>query len=132
MPSPRFPYLYRAVRAGIQLIPDPAPPNRYFGVSPATGRLGCDALAAAWFAEYYDRERSENQDTMLGLFLSVDLAGAYPVLHKDMGPGCPADPTGSCPHPNPGRAVEQKIIHLQDRHGFSREEVADWLEARGL
>jgi hypothetical protein len=132
MPTARFAYLHQAVRAGIQLIPDEAPPSRYFGVSPNSGRLGCDALAAAWFAEFYDRERSEDQDAMLKLFLSVDLASAYPVLHEDMGPGCPSGPSaGSCPHPDVGRALEQKIIHLQDRHRFSREQVADWLLAHG-
>lgn len=130
--SPRFPYLYQAVRAGIQLVPDPAPRGRYFGVSAETGNLGCDALVAAWFAEYYDRERSEDQDSMLRLFLSVDLAAAYPILDRDMGAGCPAGAIDDCPHPSIGRTLERQIIHLQDRHGLTREQVATWLEERHL
>ncbi len=132
MPSARFPNLYQAVRAGMQIMPDAAPPSRYLGVSPVTGRLGCDALAAAWFAEFYDCERSEGRDEALTLFLSAKLEAVYPVLREDMGPGCPAGPTGSCAHPGSGRALEQKIIHLQDRHGFTREKVADWLQEHGL
>ena len=65
---PRFPSLAHAVRAGIQLVPDEAPRRRYFGVSAQTGRLGCDALAAAWLAEYYDRPRSESDDPGLRVF----------------------------------------------------------------
>jgi hypothetical protein len=123
--------LHQAVRAGIQLIPDPAPTGRYFGVSAATGRLGCDALAAAWFAEYYDGERND-QDPGLGSFLSEDLAKAYPQLRLDLGPNCPWGPTSSCSHSNMGRSLEQKIIHLQDRHQLSREKVADWLQVHSF
>ena len=133
MSSARFPHLYQAVRAGIQIMPDPAPSGRFLGVSPTSGRLGCDALAAAWFAEFYDRERTEDHDATLGQFLSADLARLYRVLDFDMGPSCPAGPTGSCPHATKIRpSLEQKIIHLQDCHGFTREKVADWLETHGL
>lgn len=133
MPSARFPHLYQAVRAGIQIAPDPAPPGRFLGVSPLTGRLGCDALAGAWLAEFYDRERTEEHDATLAQFFSADLAGLYEVLTFDMGPSCPAGPTTSCPHSTKIRpSLEQKIIHLQDCHGFTREKVADWLESHGL
>ncbi|HTY40810.1 MAG TPA: hypothetical protein VMH79_02940 [Thermoanaerobaculia bacterium] len=119
------------MRAGIQLVPDPAPPRRYFGVSAATGRLGCDALAAAWFAEFYDGTREEDDDGGLGLFLSAPLAEAYPVLLRNMGPDC-ALLSEDCPRPAGGYSLEQKIIHLQDEHGYTREHVVFWLEQRGL
>jgi hypothetical protein len=130
---PRFESLAHAVRAGIQLVPDPAPPRRYFGVSPETGRLGCDALAAAWFAEYYDGARQDDEDRGLHRFLSTPLHEAYPALTSDMGPGCPLD-VRDCPSPNrsPGRFLEAKIIHLEDEHGFTREQVALWLQDRRL
>ncbi len=130
---PRFPYFAQAVRAGIQIMPDAAPLRRYFGVSPATGRLGCDALAAAWLAEYYDGERpAHDEDSGLRGFLSVSLTDAYPVLTQDLGPECPAGPRDRCPAPGrAGRTLEAKIIHLQDEHGISREQVADWLQAHG-
>lgn len=133
MASSRFPHLFQAVRAGIQIVPDSAPPGRFLGVSPATGRLGCDALTAAWLAEFYDRDRSDTGGWMLRLFLCADLAEAYPVLRYDMGASCPAGPTSSCRHPNTiGSSLEQKLIHLQDCHGLTREKVADWLEAHKL
>lgn len=129
---PRFSSLARAVRAGIQLIPDEAPRGRYFGVSPDTGRLGCDALAAAWFAEYYDGERTDDEDRGLSPFLSRPLDDAYPELTREMAPGCALGAPG-CPAPDrpPGRSLEAKIIHLEDQHAFTREQVAQWLEDRG-
>jgi hypothetical protein len=54
----------------------------------------------------------------------------YPVLKRDLGPGCPAGPDDQCPRPKPSRILERKIIHLQDEHGFTREHVADWLQER--
>jgi hypothetical protein len=130
---PRFGSLAQAVRAGIQLVPDPAPHRRYFGVSSETGRLGCDALAAAWFAEYYDGERSPDEDWGLHRFLSARLAEAYPVLSEDLGLDCPLGPNANCSVPDkPGRTLEAKVIHLQDEHRVSREKVADWLEAQGF
>ena len=130
---PRFPSLASAVRAGIQLMPDAAPPRRYFGVSAETGRLGCDALAGAWFAEFYDAERSTADDDQgLTAYLSSPLVEAYPALRQDMGPGCPLGAHEPCPRPKGGRTVETKIIHLQDEHRFSRERIAEWLDERGL
>ena len=126
---PRFSSLAHAVRAGIQLVPDPAPPRRYLGVSPQTGRLGCDALAAAWFAEFYDGTRAEDQDRALGAFLSRPLIEAYPVLAEDLGPRCPLG-ADDCPRPIGGRSLEAKIIHIQDEHGCTRQQVAEWLEKR--
>ena len=82
---PRFATLAQAVRAGMQLVPDEAPRRRHLGVSAESGRLGCDALAAAWFAEFYDSTRAEDEDQGLGLFLSRPLVNAYPVLAKDVG-----------------------------------------------
>jgi hypothetical protein len=130
-PHPRFPTLAHAVRAGIHLIPDPAPPRRYLGVSPDTGRLGCDALAAAWFAEFYDGTRTDDEDRGLRLFLSSPLADAYPALRRDFGPGCPIE-AEDCPRPAGGRTLEAKIIHLEDEHGYTREQVVEWLQERGL
>jgi hypothetical protein len=127
---PRFLTLAQAVRAGIQLVPDGAPARRYFGVSAETGRLGCDALAAAWFAEYFDGTREEDQDRGLRAFLSAPLLDAYPVLTKEVGASCPIR-ADNCPRPRGGATVEAKIIHLEDEHGFSREQVAQWLEDRG-
>ena len=129
---PRFESLAKAVRAGCQLIPDPAPPGRYFGVSSSTGRLGCDALAAAWFAEFYDGVRPDDEFASLRRFLSEDLAEAYPVLGKDLGPGCPSGSESTCPHRSEGRTLEQKVVHLQDRHGFTRDQVAAWLQTHSF
>lgn len=117
----------------MQLVPDAAPHRRYLGVSAATGRLGCDVLAAAWFGEFYDAERLPDQDWGLHHFLSAPLAEAYPVLSTDQGPDCPWGPNADCPKPErPGRTLEAKIIHLQDEHGLSRENVADWLQTNGF
>ena len=129
---PRFPSLSRAIRAGIQLVPDAAPPRRYFGVLAVTGRLGCDALAAAWFAEYYDGARPEDEDRGLKLFLSAPLHDAYPALASDAGVGCALGLRDCVAPERPGRSLEAKIIHLQDEHGFSRDQVADWLETQRL
>jgi len=130
---PRFPSLAAAVRAGIQLVPDPAPPRRYFGVSADTGRLGCDALAAAWFAEYFDVERiSEDEHAGLARYLSSPLAEAYPVLKRDVGPSCPLGAHERCPRPEGGRTVESKVIHLEDEHGYKREAIAEWLQSHGF
>lgn len=117
----------------MQLVPDAAPPRRYFGVSHESGRLGCDALAAAWLAEFYDAERAV-ADEAAGLtdFLAAPLNEAYPVLRKDLGEACPVGAHAPCPRPKGGRTVEEKIVHLQDEHGFSRERVADWLHEQGL
>jgi hypothetical protein len=130
---PRFESLAHAVRAGIQLVPDAAPPRRYLGVSAATGHLGCDALAAAWLAEYYDGERSsEDEHGGLDRFLSASLAGAYPALRTELGNDCPAGPDDRCPAPlRAGRTLEAKLMHLQDEHTMSRVEIADWLEDNG-
>jgi hypothetical protein len=131
---PRFRLLSQAVRAGIQIVPDAAPPRRFFGVSAETGRLGCDALAAAWFAEYYDSERLPGpEEHGLDEFLSVRLTEAYPVLKKVLGPGCPAGPGDRCPtRGRGGQTLEAKVIHLEDEHGLGREKVADWLQLHGF
>lgn len=128
---PRFESFAHAVRAGMQLVPDGAPLHRYLGVSAETGRLGCDALAAAWLAEFYDSTRAEGGDRGLQFFLSRALVDAYPVLHSAVGSGCPIGAV-DCPNPGGGETVEAKIIHLEDEHEFSREQVAQWLEARKL
>ena len=127
---PRISSFSHAVRAGIQLVPDPAPPRRYLGVSAATGRLGCDALVAAWFAEFYDRTRIGDEDTGLRAFLSTSIVDAYPILRVEMAPDCPLSAV-DCPQPVGGRVVEAKIVHLQDEHGYTREQVAAWLETHG-
>lgn len=127
---PRFATLAQAVRAGMQLVPDEAPRRRHLGVSAESGRLGCDALAAAWFAEFYDSTRAEDEDQGLGLFLSRPLVNAYPVLAKDVGHGCPIG-AEDCPRPSGGATVQAKIIHLQDEHELTRPGIADWLESRG-
>ena len=128
---PRFPTLAHAVRAGMQLVPDEAPPRRFLGVSAETGRLGCDALVAAWFAEYYDGARLADEDRGLARFLSTPLHEAYPVLARELGAGCALD-APDCPAPSrpPGRFLEAKIVHLQDEHGFTRDQVAQWLDDR--
>ena len=127
---PRFFALHQAVRAGIELVPDPAPPRRYFGVSEATGRLGCDVLAAAWFAEFSENDREDDEHSSLTQYLSRPLLDAYPVLVRDLGMGCPVGPDDKCPKPKGGTILERKIIHIQDWHGFTREQVADWLQER--
>ena len=123
---PRRRSLSRLVRDGIQLHPiPPVQPG-----DPAGGRLGRGALQAAWLA-LYPKARGPG-DNPTALYVSGDLASDYPELREDMGPGCPWGPTGSCPAPTePGRSLEQKIIHLEDRHWLTRERVADWLETHG-
>jgi hypothetical protein len=115
----------------MQLMPDEAPRHRYLGVSAETGRLGCDALAAAWFAEFYDSARPDGEGRGLEAFLSRPLVEAYPVLHSVIGAACPIG-AADCPKPRAGETVEAKIIHLQDEHEYSREQVARWLEGRNL
>lgn len=129
--SPRFPSLSAAVRAGIRLIPDEAPRGRFFGDSPATGRLGCDALASAWFAEFFDGRPAESVDIGLRAFVASPIANVYPVLQSKVRPGCPIE-SGVCRTTRVGETVDTKIIHLEDAHGHSREQVALWLEDRGF
>ena len=153
MPSARFPYLFQAVRAGLQIVPDAAPPGRFLGVSPASGRLGCDALAAAWVAEFFDRERTAEHDATLGQFLAADLAGLYPVLAFDMGPELPGwsddllpsfevdppitraedHPPAGLPrlHPRAGGRLARVAQPLSKRQDWSRESRLQPMHALG-
>jgi hypothetical protein len=128
---PRFPSLSAAVREGIRLVPHEAPRGRFFGDSPQTGRLGCDAVASAWFAEFFDEGSAESADVGVRAFLASPIADVYPVLRSRVGLGCPIGAV-SCPTSRIGETVEAKIIHLEDEHGFTREQVAQWLEDRGF
>jgi hypothetical protein len=128
---PRFSSLAQAVRAGIRLVADAAPRGKYFGVSPLTGRLGCDAIASAWIAERLEGKRPEAAEVGLRAFLARPLVDAYPALRSDAGPGCPIE-AADCPTFQVGDTVEAKVLHLEDEHDFTREQVAQWLEGRDL
>lgn len=120
------------MRVGCELVPDPAPARRYVGTA-ESGRLGCDALAAAWFAEFSDTLPPTDPDDALHRHLPTELTDAYPVLTMDLGPGCPSGPQSVCPkRGDSGHTLEVKIIHLQDEHGFSRENVVAWLVAHSF
>ena len=129
----RFRSLADAVRKGCQLVPDPLPARRYVGPA-GSGRLGCDALVAAWFAEYAEEGvQLDDPNLTQYRYLSGELSDAYPVLSMDLGPGCPSGPQSLCPKPGDlGQTLEAKIIHLQDEHGLSREQVIAWLDAHSF
>lgn len=124
----RFRSLSAAVRAGAQVHPLGPPPEPFIG-----GRQGRSALVAAWLA-HFDVPPGPEADVSRG-YTTAGLAGLFPELIDDsgkrIGPGCPAGPTGTCPHPDVGLSLEQKIIHLEDRHRFTLEQVANWLQAYG-
>lgn len=117
---PSFKTLSEAIRHGIPLQTVPDPPDPAIG-----GRQGRGALQAAWRARHPETSAS---------YVSTRLAEDFPELHKPAGNSCPAGPNTSCPEwpkQNP-RTLEVAIIHLEDTHAFSREQVASWLEAYGF
>lgn len=47
----------------------------------------------------------------------------YPYLYEVV----PTCPVSECSYPGNGRNLENTIIHLNDYHKLSREDIADWL-----
>ena len=98
------------------------------------GRETRSALVAVWLAQF-DEPPGPAESPSRG-YASSRLAALYPQLTdveygRKLGTGCPYGPTTSCPHPDVGVTLAQKISHLEERHGRSREQVADWLQAHG-
>jgi len=111
----RFAKLSEAVRAGIQL--HPLAPG-----AAGNGRQGRGALQAAWAAEF---------DKDPGTYVTAKLAERYPELGTDCGRSCPTGLGAPCLdwRPPASRTLEVAIVHLEDAHGWGREQVADWLLA---
>lgn len=62
-----------------------------------------------------------------GYHIRIELARAFPALDMP-GPRCPNDGV-TCFFWNPDRSLGRTIIHLNDDHGWPREQIADWLES---
>ena len=117
----RFKTLSAAVRDGCARYPLP----RLDSHDPAGGRFGRSALNAAWIAEF-EKDHPDG-------YLTADLEGRYPELREEFGPFCPYGESTQCrvwPPPH-SRTLEAAIIHLEDTHKRTREQVARWLEAHG-
>ncbi len=56
-----------------------------------------------------------------------DLFSKIPQLYK-FSVMCPKTKWNECPHGNSKISLKTAIIHLNDFHKWSREEIADWLE----
>jgi hypothetical protein len=60
--------------------------------------------------------------TVTGGTITSKLEELVPALHQ----------TGKCPHCSQERSYTDLIIHLNDKHHVSREDIADWLEAQPI
>ena len=85
------------------------------------------ALQAAWLAQFPDATGPRDA-------LSAELLPYYPELREAFGDSCPYGPNPSCPAwPRcEERTLEQPIVHLEDVHHETREEIIRWLDAHGL
>jgi hypothetical protein len=65
-------------------------------------------------------------------YAAADLVECYPELREDFGVFCPYGQGSRCREwpPLSSRSLEVAIIRLEDAHGLTREQVADWLEER--
>lgn len=120
--------LSAAVLAGCQIHPLTMAAGRI------GGRQGRSALVAMWVSQFAEPRDPDEPDVTRG-YTADGLALLFPELRDGTGMkldvGCPAGPIDICPFPDFGATLEQKIIHLEARHGFSREHVAAWLRAYG-
>lgn len=120
----RFKTLSEAVRHGCARFPLPSR-NLH---DPAGGPFGRGALHAAWVAEF-ERDHPDG-------YSRLNLVERYPELREDFGICCPSGESSMCgswPSPGAGsRSFEQAVIHLEETHKRSREQVAQWLEANGF
>lgn len=109
--------LSAAIRRGAALHPQ-GQPHMYFRRDSKTKEVvGSTALGAAWAAAGEEPNRLTTQ----GLY------ARFPVLRTEKSAACPA--RGTC---RTGATLDAHIIHLEDRHGWTRERVACWLEAQRL
>jgi hypothetical protein len=116
--------LSQAVRRGAELVPGEA--QRY---SHGDGKKTTDVLGAAWAAQFEPGEAPR--------YLSRPLARLYPQLDKPLSidaerqAECPIEDP-DCRKPRGGKTLQDKILHLQDQHGWGRDKVAAFLEDRGF
>lgn len=109
--------LSAAIRRGAELHRQ-GRAKAYFEREPGTRVVvGSTSLGAAWAAT------GKNPD----LLTTHGLYDAFPDLGAPRATACPVQKTCGT-----GRTLEAHIIHLEDRHGWKRGQVARWLEAQGL
>ena len=107
---------------------------RLVGIDPDTwdGKIHSCALGAALLAtREWDVPRARRWRKALALAIddeiSWDVGQAFPVLLEPFRGACPV--TGCAEFPNKYAKRLDLVVHLNDEHFWSREDVADWIEA---
>jgi hypothetical protein len=118
---PRFHRLSSAVAEGIRLTSDSdrSVPGAGFRMAALCGK----SLSAACVGQF-------DSNTERLLREGVDLVGSlrvlYPALATPVVHGC------SRWRATEGQTLEDNIVHLEDCHGFSRDQIVTWLRERGF
>jgi len=117
---PRFHRLSSAIAEGIRLMSDSerVVPDSGFRMAAVCGK----SLSAACLGQFDGNTERLLRD-------GVDLVGSlrvlYPALATPVVHGC------SRWRPSEGQTLEDNIVHLEDCHGFSRDQIVAWLRERG-
>lgn len=111
--------LSEAMKAGIPLT-EPIT-GQYEKYDPDTGKIcGTCALGAAWVG-LHGVDLDPNKTGGVGW----DLAKQWPEINDVFDRVHPITQAT-------GQSIYKIVIDLNDKHGWSREQVADWLEKEGL
>lgn len=118
---PRFHRLSSAIAEGIRLLSDSE--RGAWGGGVRMSALCGKSLAAACIGQF-------DSNTERLLREGVDLVGSlrvlYPSLAEAVVHGC------SRWRPRDRQTLEDNILHLEDCHGFSRDQIVTWLREQGF
>jgi len=119
---PRFHRLSSAIAEGIRVLPESASSMTESGLRMSAALCG-ESMAAACAGQW-------DGQTERMLHEGVDLVGSlrvlYPALCARIVHGC------KLWRPTSEQTLEENILHLEDCHGFTREQIVAWLRERGF